>query len=261
MSFKFQSQHGEKTNVAVIILAAGLGTRMKSDKAKVLHELMGRAMILYVVETAKQVAGENIIIVVGHQADEVQSLVSAHSKVRYALQKNQLGTGHAVQTALPFLGDQIEHVVILCGDVPLLSTETIHALVDNHMEKDRHMTLLAVDLETPSGYGRLILDKNQKLLKIVEETDATAEQKKIKTINAGIYCVKKETLLQTVPKLRPANRQKELYLTDIIEIGNSYGKTAGVILGNDPDEISGINTAEDLCAADRILKSRMMKKS
>jgi UDP-N-acetylglucosamine diphosphorylase/glucosamine-1-phosphate N-acetyltransferase len=247
--------------VAVIILAAGLGTRMRSKKAKVLHELMGRAMILYVVETAIQVTGENIILVVGHQADTVQSIVSAHATVQYAFQKEQLGTGHAVQIALPFLDDQTRHVVILCGDVPLLSTDTIHALVDDHIEKDRDITLLAVDLENPSGYGRLILDGNQNLIKIVEEADATAEQKKIKTVNAGIYCVKRETLITTIHQLRPTNRQQELYLTDIVEIGNNHQKTVGVRFGNDPDEISGINTIDDLCAAECVLKSRMMKKS
>jgi len=261
MSNQFHGKHRKKTDIAVIILAAGLGTRMRSDRAKVLHELMGRAMILYVVETAKPIAGENIILVVGHQADTVQSIVSAHATVQYALQKEQLGTGHAVQTALPFLGDQIAHVVILCGDVPLLSRDTIDALLDDHIEKGRDITLLAVDLENPSGYGRLILDQNQNLLKIIEETDATAEQKKIQTINTGIYCVKKETLIDTIHQLRPTNRQNELYLTDIVEIGNSHGKTVGVLFGNDPDEISGINTAEDLRAADRILKFRMIKKS
>lgn len=251
----------KRTDVAVIILAAGLGTRMKSDKAKVLHELMGRAMILYVVETAQQVAGDNIILVVGHQADRVQSIVSAHATVQYALQKEQLGTGHAVQTAVPYLNDPITDIVILCGDVPLLTAHTLSALVDDHREKGWDITLLAVDVEDPSGYGRLILDGNRTVMKIVEEADASDAQKQIQTINTGIYCVKKETLLDTIGRLQPTNRQKELYLTDIIEIGNHQGKAIGVVFANDPDEMTGINTLEDLNAADRILKDRLMKKS
>ena len=257
-----RTQDTAKTGgIAVIILAAGLGTRMRSDRAKVLHELRGRAMILYVVETAKKIAGDNIILVVGHQADTVRTIVSDYATVHYALQKEQRGTGHAVQTALPLLGKQTEHVVILCGDVPLLSSDTVHALVNDHIEKGRDMTLLAVDLENPFGYGRLILDGNRNLKKIVEETDATAEQKKVRTINAGIYCLKKEVLTDLIHHLQPANRQRELYLTDIVEIGNRHGKRIGVLFGKDPDEITGVNTAEDLSAVERRLNFRMMKKS
>jgi len=234
---------------------------MKSDKAKVLHELMGRAMILYVVDTAKQIAGEDIILVVGHQADRVRSIVSSHAGVCYAVQKEQLGTGHAVQTAVPFLDDRISDVVILCGDVPLLTPPTVAALVDDHREKGWDITLLAADVDNPFGYGRLILDKNRCVMKIVEETDASVQQKQIHTINTGIYCVKKGVLLETVGSLQPTNRQKELYFTDIVEIGNEHGKSIGVVFGNDPEEVIGINTIDDLNAADHILNGRLMKRA
>ena len=249
----------KRPRVTVIILAAGLGTRMKSDQAKVLHELMGRAMILYVVETAKAVAGDNVIVVVGHQSEMVQSIVSSCGRVLYAFQKEQLGTGHAVQTAVPLLPDQITDIVILCGDVPLLTASTVCGLVDDHREKGRDITILAVDVKDPSGYGRLILDENRCVVRIVEEADASAEQKRIQTINTGIYCVKKEALLDTIGRLRPVNRQKEFYLTDIIEIANHRGRSIGVVFGNDPDEMTGINTIEDLTLADRILKARLRK--
>ncbi len=250
-----------RTDLAVIILAAGLGTRMKSDKAKVLHKLRGRPMILYVVETAEQVAGDHIILVVGHQADRVRSTVSSHAMVQYAFQKEQLGTGHAVQTAIPFLDDPISDIVILCGDVPLLTAHAVCSLVDDHREKGRDITLLAVDVDDPSGYGRLILDDDGTVMRIVEESDASEMQKRIRTINAGIYCVRKETLVDTVARLRPTNRQKELYLTDIIEIGNHFGRSIGVVFGDDPDQVTGINTVDDLWAAERLMNARSMKKS
>ena len=180
-----------KNNCSVIILAAGLGTRMKSDKAKVLHEIMGRPMVLYVVETAKKAVGASVVIVVGHQAEKVREVVSEKAQVSYALQEKQLGTGHAALCALPYLPDETEEVVILCGDVPLLTAETVRQLLSDHSLSGRDLTLLAVDVEKPTGYGRILFDENRNLLKIVEEADATVEQKKIQTINSGIYCVKK----------------------------------------------------------------------
>jgi bifunctional UDP-N-acetylglucosamine pyrophosphorylase/glucosamine-1-phosphate N-acetyltransferase/UDP-N-acetylglucosamine pyrophosphorylase len=261
MAHPVTTRRQQKTDVAVIILAAGLGTRMKSDKAKVLHELMDRAMILYVVETAQQVVGDNIIVVVGHQAESVESTVSSHAKVQYALQREQMGTGHAVQTAVPLLGDQITDVVILCGDVPLLTPRTVSTLVDDHRRTAHDITVLAVNIEEPLGYGRLVLDEKNAVRKIVEEADASDEQKQIQTINTGIYCVKKETLLDTIYRLQPANQQKELYLTDIVEIGNRREKMIGVVYGNDTDETIGVNTIEDLSNAECLLKARMMKKS
>ena len=248
-----------KHNVAVIVLAAGLGTRMKSQKAKVLHELMGRPMISYVVETAKKVTGNNIILVIGHQAEKVQEVVSAGGDVTCALQKKQLGTGHAVQTALPYLKNHINEVVILCGDVPLLTAETILRLVGDHVAAQRDITVLAVDIENPKGYGRLLLDENKNILKIIEEVDATAAQKQIKTINAGIYCVKKETLVDAVQKIGSANAKGERYFTDIIEIGNRQGKSVGVIFSKDSEEVIGINTLQDLITAERILGNRFAK--
>jgi UDP-N-acetylglucosamine diphosphorylase/glucosamine-1-phosphate N-acetyltransferase len=250
-----------KSKCSAIILAAGLGTRMKSDMAKVLHELMGRPMVLYVVETAKKVVGDSVILVVGHQAEKVMAVVSQKEVVSYALQEKQLGTGHAALSALPFLPDDCEEVIILCGDVPLLTPETVRQLLSDHSRSDRDLTLLAVDVENPTGYGRILFDENRNLLKIVEEADATGEQKKIKTINSGIYCVKRNFLCDALKKIKTDNAQGELYLTDIIEIGYKERKAIGVMISSNAEETIGVNSREDLYRAEKVMRSRAPKLS
>ncbi len=242
-----------KNNVAVIILAAGMGTRMKSTKAKVLHEILGNPMILYVVETAKKIAGNNVILVIGNQADEVRRIVSEKAKVRYAYQDKQLGTGHAVSCALSLIPDHCEEVVILCGDVPLLAADTVIKLVDDHNEKKRDVSLLAVEKDNPKGYGRVLFDNKHRVSKIVEEVDANKEQKQIKMINTGIYCVKKNFLIDAVGKIKSNNAQGEFYLTDIIEMGNIEKKLVGALVGNDDKEFFGINDKKQLKEVEKIM--------
>lgn len=243
-----------KSNCSVIILAAGLGTRMKSDKAKVLHEINGRPMVLYVVETAKKAVGGSVILVVGHQAEKVREVVSEKEEVLYAFQEKQLGTGHAALCALPFLPDETDDVVILCGDVPLLTPETVRRLLSEHTRFGRDLTLLAVDVENPTGYGRILFDENRNLLKIVEEADATAEQKKVSIINSGIYCVKNIFLCDALKKIDTDNAQGELYLTDIIEIGYRERKAVGVMLSSNAEETIGVNSREDLFHAENVMR-------
>ena len=243
-------------NVAVIILAAGMGTRMKSTKAKVLHEIQGRPMVLYVVEAAREVAGNDVIVVVGNQAQRVREVVSQSAEIRFAHQEKQLGTAHAVLCALPHLPAHCEHVVILCGDVPLIESETIDGLITDHLNNRRDISLLAVTLDDPFGYGRVLLDDRRQVSAIIEEADATAEQKQIKLINSGIYCIDKRFLLDALPKIRPNNAQGELYLTDIMAIGYREKKKMGVMVGNNYQQILGINTCQDLIAVDQIMNKR-----
>jgi UDP-N-acetylglucosamine diphosphorylase/glucosamine-1-phosphate N-acetyltransferase len=245
-----------KERCSIVILAAGLGTRMKSDKAKVLHEIMGKPMILYSVEMARQIVGNNIIVVVGHQADRVQDVVSKEADVFFARQEIQMGTGHAVLCALPLIPDQAESIIILCGDVPLLTADTLHRLITDHYQFNRDLTLLVVDVERPTGYGRIIFDDDHNLLKIVEEADATDEEKKIKTINTGIYCVKKPFLVNALHKLNSNNAQGELYLTDIIGIGYLEKKSLGVVVSVNPEETIGVNSRDDLSHVEHIVKQR-----
>ncbi len=243
-------------NVAVVILAAGLGTRMKSGKAKVLHEIQGRPMILYVVETARKIAGDDVIVVIGNQAQQVRAIISETAELLFAYQEQQLGTAHAVRCALPQIPEHCDHVIILCGDVPLIQPETITELVEDHLNARHDISLLAVELDNPFGYGRILLDDNQQLSAIIEEADATADQKQIKLINSGIYCIDKAFLLEALPKIRPDNAQGELYLTDIMSVGYQEKRNMGVMVGTNCQQILGINTCQDLATVDAIMKTR-----
>ncbi len=243
--------------LVAVILAAGLGTRMKSDKAKVLHEINGKPMVMYVIETAKKVAGNDIVLVVGKQAEKVKKIVSDVYEVLFALQEDQLGTGHAVKCALPLIPEYAEQVLILCGDVPLLSPGTVTKLYDYHIREKRDVSVLAVAIENPQGYGRIITDDKQCVLGIVEEADATADQKKIKIINSGIYCVKKAFLEYSLNKIKADNAQGEFYLTDIVKIGYKENKSVGAIIGEDKEEILGVNSIQDLLVVERIIQKRL----
>ena len=247
--------------VGIIILAAGLGTRMKSDKAKVLHEVCGKSMIEHVVATAVDVAGPNVVVVVGHQADTVKQVVRKSFDVRYALQAEQLGTGHAVMCAMPHLPEAVEQVVILCGDVPLIKSATIHQLIKNHDEQKRDVTLLAVHLQEPSGYGRVLSDADQNLIGIVEEADADDDQKAITLINTGIYAVERGFLHDALPQIGSDNAQNEIYLTDIIGIGYEQNKILGTVVGQDSSEIIGVNSPVELQLAENIMIKRDIEKS
>jgi UDP-N-acetylglucosamine diphosphorylase/glucosamine-1-phosphate N-acetyltransferase len=245
-----------RENVAVVILAAGLGTRMNSEKAKVLHEVQGRPMILYVVEAAREIAGNDVVVVIGNQARRVREIVSQTAALRFAYQQKQLGTGHAVLCALPHIPAHCDHVVILCGDVPLVLPETIKDLVAEHFQTRSDISLLAVELENPAGYGRMLLDADKQVIGIIEEADATVEQKQIKLINSGIYCVKRQFLEDTLPNVNTNNAQGEIYLTDIISIGYQKKKKMGLVICDNYRQILGINTCEDLKAVEAIMSAR-----
>ncbi len=242
-------------NIAIIILAAGLGTRMKSNKAKVLHTLKGRPMINYVVDTAASVAGEDVIVVTGHQSEKVRETVSLESvETCFAYQDKQLGTGHAVLCALPTLRDFIEEVVILCGDVPLLTSGTVTRLIRKHREQKNDVTVLGVEIEKPEGYGRMITDQDGNLLRIVEEADASSEEKRVRVINSGIYCVQRDFLEASLNQLKPDNVQNELYLTDIIGIGHKRKKKVGLYIGSNSNEVIGINSIQDLNEVENLMQ-------
>jgi UDP-N-acetylglucosamine diphosphorylase/glucosamine-1-phosphate N-acetyltransferase len=244
-----------KETIAVIILAAGLGKRMRSPKAKVLHEILGRPMLAYVIDAAQAIAGRSVIVVVGNQAEAVRRAVSG-AAVRYAYQDRQLGTGHAVLCALPQLPDDCEQVVVLCGDTPLLTAPTLNSLVQNHLAAGRDATLLAVEMEDPQGYGRVLLNDHRKVCGIIEEADASAGQRAIRLINTGIYCVTRQFLSDALPNVTPDNAQGEFYLTDIIRIGYESGRDIGVSYGAAPREILGVNTPEDLARVEALMIGR-----
>lgn len=246
-----------RKNVAVVILAAGMGTRMESDKAKVLHEIQGVPMIRYVVQTARKIAGDDVIVVIGNQAEAVRTVVSDIGQIHFAHQEQQLGTAHAVWCAMPQISAHCDHIIVLCGDVPLIQPETISALVADHLKARRDISLLAVEMDNPHGYGRILIDDSKQLHAIIEETDATDEQKQIKLINSGIYCINKDFLTQALPQIKSDNSQSELYLTDIIAVGYRQNRNMGAMIGTNCQQILGINTCQDLAVVDAIMKTRV----
>ncbi|PIE62218.1 MAG: nucleoside-diphosphate-sugar pyrophosphorylase [Desulfobacter postgatei] len=232
--------------IAVIILAAGKGSRMKSDLAKVLHRVAGKSMVNHVIEAARDVAANHIHVVVGHQADAVQKEIQKEHHVQFAFQKELLGTGDAVKTALPQVAEGVEHVMVLCGDVPLIKKQTIADLVSAHQEHMSDLTVLAAKVADPTGYGRIIKDTQEQLLAIREEADATEAEKQIDIVNSGIFCFKKRFLESGLGQIQNNNSQGEYYLTDLVEVAVQNGARTLVKIIDDPEQVMGVNTVEQL---------------
>lgn len=242
-----------ETKFCALILAAGKGTRMQSDKAKVLHELNGRPLLHYSIEAAKAADAEKIVAVIGHQADIVRKAF-ADSGCIFVEQNPQWGTGHAVLQAKDVLTDYKGLTVILCGDVPLLKSSTIKSLVDNHVSSEAVVSVLTTIPPPPHAYGRIVKDGEGNVLKIVEHKDATEEEKKIGEINTGIYCVDTEFLFHALGKITNNNQQKEYYLTDIVEIAVREIQKVKSLIADDYVEVMGINTLEELARAEKYLR-------
>lgn len=242
-----------KNNVAIVILAAGKGTRMKSDKAKVLHELKGRPMISYVVETAHGIAGDDVIVVIGHQKEEVRESVLKTAKTRFSIQEEQKGTGHAVMCALTEIQPHVRSVIVLCGDVPLIERKTIEDLIKKHDSEGCDVTVLTVHIDKPTGYGRIIMGPDGSVTRIVEEADANEEEKKVTLINSGIYCIETGFLKDALYRIKDDNNQGELYLTDIIGIAHDDGRKIGMSLCPTETEVIGVNTLDDLKRAEGLM--------
>lgn len=245
----------EDQKAAVLILAAGKGTRMKSDLPKVLHPLGGRPLLAYVVDAAREIGAERIVAVVGYRAGDVRASFSGEGLV-FVEQIPQLGTGHAVLSAQEAFADFCGSVLILCGDVPLLTSETLRQFLDFHRHEEAALTLLTAHLDNPTGYGRVVKDNRNSLIRIVEEKDATAEEKKIHEINTGLYCVESPFLFDAAGSIGRSNAQREYYLTDIIAIGRQRGFPMSCLLAADPNELMGINSPDDLLRAEMILAAR-----
>lgn len=241
-----------KTNdysLGVVILAAGKGTRMRSEKAKVLHHICGNPMLFYTIRLARKVLAEKIVVVVGHQADVVKKHFS-NGDLIFAEQREQLGTGHAVMQTREEFKNFTGNILILCGDVPLLSIETVRRLISGHVRANAAVTVLTALMDNPAGYGRIVKTPAGEVVKIVEERDASVEEKKIKEINSGIYCVDSLFLFDAIAEIKNDNAQGEYYLTDIIEIVCKRRRPVRAVLVDDAEEIIGINTPEHLQRAE-----------
>ena len=244
-----------------IILAAGKGTRMKSEKPKVLHEIFNKTLLGYVIDAVNntKLADENFIIV-GHQAEQVEEFVkSNYSNAKTILQSPQLGTGHAVSMVLPYLNNYYGNIIILCGDTPLITSETLKEFVEFHKNNNSDITVMSAIFDSPFGYGRIIRKSDNTVDSIVEEKDASPEQKSIKEINAGIYCIKWEKVKNAFTELQTNNAQGEYYLTDIIKWGNNNGLKVDAYTLKDNEEIYGINSKSNLAEAFKMLNRRIIK--
>ena len=239
-------------NTKVIILAAGKGTRMKSELAKVLHEVKGQPMICRVMDMVKQVSPDEIYLVIGHQAAKVRE-VTRNFNVIYAEQKEQLGTGHAVMTVEPVFKDYAGVTVILCGDVPLLRSETVKALLAKYQQDNLTGVILTVKLKEPGHYGRIVRNSAGLVERIVEYRDATAEERQISEINSGIYCFNTAELFAALKQIKNQNEQKEYYLTDVIGILVGAGKKIDALMIDDHEQTQGINDMADLQKAEAAL--------
>lgn len=236
----------------ILILAAGKGTRMRSDLPKVLHPVGGKALVQHVADTARKIGGEQLLIIVGHGAEKVEEKMAAPD-VKFVLQAQQLGTGHAVQQALPHLRDDAT-VLILYGDVPLTKAETLQKLIAK--VKDTQMGLLTVNMQNPTGYGRIVRDANDNVIAIVEHKDASDEQKKIQEINTGIMAVKAKHLQKWLPQLSNNNAQGEYYLTDIIAMTKADGIAVQVEQPDAVEEVEGINNRQQQAALERFYQQQ-----
>ncbi len=242
-------------DVGVVILAAGKGTRMKSDTAKVLHKVAQKSMIVHVVERALEISPDKVYIVVGYQAEKVKEEVGRFYQINFAYQKQLLGTGDAVKTALPGMDSQVKNILVLCGDVPLIRIKTLYELVKAHKKTHSEITVLATEVDNPKGYGRIILDSENHLLCIREEADATMVEKQIKRVNTGIYCFDKNFLVTALDEISPENSQGEYYLTDVIEIAQKKNQKITVITTEDSRQVIGVNTLEELDRAEYLMKA------
>ena len=236
---------------AALVLAAGQGTRMKSDLAKVLHPVAGRPLLAWVLDTVAELGVERVLTVVGHQRERVMEAF-AGAGTEWVVQAEQCGTGHAVLMAGPALAGFAGTLLVVCGDTPLLRAATLHALLEGHAARGAAVTVLSMRVPEPRGYGRILRDAAGGLSAIVEERDATAEQRRIDEVNSGVYAFDYPALARALSSLTARNAQGEYYLTDTVAALGRAGLGTAVVRADDHRELLGINTVEQLAEAARV---------
>lgn len=238
-----------------VILAAGMGTRMKSKMPKVLHTVCGKPLSKWVIDASKAAGADKVCAVVGHKAETVKEVLG--DVCEFALQAEQKGTGHAVMQAIDVIKNSKGEVVILNGDTPLITAETINKAIEYHKNNGNQATVITAILDDATGYGRIVRDNDGSVLKIVEQKDASEEEKKINEVNSGMYVFDAQSLVYALDKITPNNAQGEYYLTDTLEILLSAGKKIGGYAISDNDEIRGINDRVQLNEAEKIMQKRI----
>lgn len=243
------------TNTYAIVLAAGQGTRMKSDLYKVLHPVCGKPMVAHVIDNIEKLGAERIVSIVGHGAEKVEETLG--DKSEYALQKEQLGTAHAVQQAEKILENLEGTTIVVCGDTPLIRSETMGALIAHHNESGAKATILTAIADNPTGYGRVIRGESGQVLRNVEQKDASKEEQQVVEINTGTYCFDNKVLFETLKKVTNNNAQGEYYLPDVIGILQAEGALVAAYVTDDFTETLGINDRVVLAEAERVMRHRL----
>jgi bifunctional UDP-N-acetylglucosamine pyrophosphorylase/glucosamine-1-phosphate N-acetyltransferase len=244
---------------SIIVLAAGKGKRMKSQLPKVLHPILGRPMLSYVLDAVFEISPKRIVVVVGYGAEKIKNTLSS-IEVEFALQSKQLGTGHAVRCAKEYIQDYNGSIVIINGDFPLIRSETLKNFIESHKKSNAKISLLTAFLESPEGYGRVVRNGNGDVLRIVEEKDATSKEKRIREINSGAYCVESNFLWEAIRKIDIKNKQGEYYLPDIVKVATKSGNRVGVFIAPDSEEVLGVNNREELATVEERLRKRTNEK-
>jgi bifunctional UDP-N-acetylglucosamine pyrophosphorylase/glucosamine-1-phosphate N-acetyltransferase len=240
----------------VVVLAAGKGTRMKSSQPKVLHELAGRPIIEHVLRTVDALHATSTIVVVGHGADRVRAALSSRPSLEFAVQSPQLGTGHALLQAESALSGKSGTVLLLYADVPLLQPGTLTRLVEHHRTHKAAATVLTMELPEPYGYGRIVRDKKGLISRIVEERDASGEQRRIREVNSGLYCFNMQPLFGALHQLATDNAQGEYYLTDLVSMYRQRKLRVETLMVDTPGELRGVNSRLDLAELGGVLRAR-----
>ncbi|WP_051302608.1 sugar phosphate nucleotidyltransferase [Salibacterium aidingense] len=245
------------TQTFAVVLAAGKGTRMQSELPKVLHHVCGKPMVQHVIEQLQDMAVERILTVVGHKAEMIEKQLGSSSE--YACQAEQLGTAHAVKMCQTKLEEEQGSTLILTGDTPLITEQTLRKCLDHHHRANAAATILTMVPEDPSGYGRIVRDKRGQVARIVEHKDAAEEQLQIQEVNSGIFCFDNTLLFQALEQVSTDNKQQEYYLPDVIEILKRMGETISAFPAEDTEECFGINDRTQLAQAEEICQRRIME--
>jgi bifunctional UDP-N-acetylglucosamine pyrophosphorylase/glucosamine-1-phosphate N-acetyltransferase len=243
----------------VVILAAGKGTRMKSARAKVLHEVAGQSLIEHVLAAATALKPATVTVIIGHQGETIREALRAHSHVAFVVQEPQLGTAHALLTTETRLGEKSGTLVLLSGDVPLLRVSTLEKLVETHRAAQAAATVLTTNLADPKGYGRIVRASDGRIARIVEDRDASVEEQAIHEINGGIYAFDLDGLFAAVRSIGANNAQREYYLPDLVSVFRKAGRPVETVVTDMPEEILGVNSRQELAIMNRIARDAVNK--
>ena len=243
--------------ITACILAAGKGTRLTSERPKVMHEVCGRPMLSHVIDACRAAGVQQCVVVVGYEKAQITDALSSEDDLVFVEQAEQLGTGHAVMVCHEALAGKCDHVLVLCGDGPLIRPKTIRQLIDQHIANKAAATLATAEIDDPAGYGRIVRDGDGNLRGIVEHKDCSPDQRAIREVNPSYYCFRVEDLLESLTKIENDNAKGEYYVTDTLSVLVEAGRTVTAMTAVPPEDIFSINSRADLAMVNRVLRDRI----